>query len=130
MTADPLDANLAAARALLDVDLPDDPVELVRALSKLAERAGVALDEAMARAAVSGISSRTIAEAAGVAPNTVPPRLARSGVLATYAENGRVGAEGVAAARFELRRRTAPRDPAAEPGAADTLTFVPRKRNQ
>ena len=39
-------------------------------------------DEALAEAVVSGYSFREVAQAAGVAPNSVSPRLARSALLA------------------------------------------------
>ena len=96
-------------------------MELVETLARVSAAIALALDEAMAQAAVAGASSRLIADAAGVAPNSVPPRLARSAALAAYAEDGKVSAEGIAAARFTQRQQlpTAPR-----------FTFTPRKRSE
>lgn len=87
--------HLAAARALLDE----------------------ALDEAMAEALLAGASVRAVAEAARIAPNTVPPRLGRTPSLAGYSnDDGRVTSEGLARARYDRERgQEPPRVPTAEP---------------
>ena len=98
----PLDRT-ARVRALLEPPLPQVPAELIALLSQAMSELTAVLDEAMAEASLEGLSSRAIADAAGLAPNSVPPRLARSSALADYAQDGRVSAEGVAAARYAAR---------------------------
>ena len=83
---DPAQDNIDAARALLGPPLPESAVELTELLTRVQELVTAALDETMARAALGGASLRAIASSAQVAPNTVPPRLARSAVLGSYAE--------------------------------------------
>ncbi len=102
-------------RALLEPPLPQAPADLIALLSQAISELSATLDEAMAQASLQGLSSRSIADAAGLAPNSVPPRLARSAALADYAEDGRVTAEGVAAARYAARAQS-PR-----------FTFTPRR---
>jgi hypothetical protein len=123
---DPMIANIDAARALLGEPMPTSPVELTELLTRAQEYLTAALDETMARAALGGASLRSIASSAQVAPNTVPPRLARSAVLGSYAEGGRVSAEGLAVARADQRQQ---RD---QDGAAGgpTFTFTPRRRTK
>lgn len=79
---------------------PEDPLEAVSWLAQVRAEVGTALDEAMATAAISGASHRAVAEAAGVAPNTVPARLART-ALAAYAESNRVSSGAVVRARYD-----------------------------
>ncbi len=101
-----LDAAAAAA----------EPETAVRQLARARALLDAALDDTMARALVAGASVRAVAEEAGVAPNTVPPRLARTPLLAAYAADGRVSAEGIARARYDLERGTPPPDrPPVEP---------------
>ena len=109
---DPLFENIDAARALLDLPMPESEVELTEVLTRVQEHITAALDETMARAALGGASMRTIASYAQVAPNSVPPRLARSAALAAYAESGKVTAEALAVARADQKR----------------FTFTPRRR--
>jgi hypothetical protein len=80
----------------------------------------------MARAALSGASLRVIASSAQVAPNTVPPRLARSAVLGSYAEGGRVSAEGLAVARADQRQQHDADGSVEQPA----FTFTPRRRTR
>lgn len=115
MTAPRIDHLVAEARLLLADPLPTDPTELVAGLARAAEVLSEALDEAMAGAALDGVSLRSIAGRAGVAPNSVPPRLARSSALADYADAGKVSAEAVVVARSDRARGVAP------------LAFVPRR---
>lgn len=117
---DPLVDNIATARGLLESPLPESEVELTELLTKVQELITAALDEAMARAALNGVSMRAIASSAQVAPNTVPPRLARSAVLGSYAQGGKVTAEGVAVARADRREQHDPQ--------GQRFTFTPRRR--
>lgn len=107
-----------AARDLL-ASVPDDPMQAVEQLSRAREALDEALDEAMARAALEGASFRSVASRAGLAPNSVAPRLARSAALRPYADPaGRVGSAGVERARYDAeqgRPAPAPPAPAAEP---------------
>ncbi len=110
--SDILIENIDAARALLSLPMPVSEVELTELLSRAQEHLAAALDETMARAALGGASMRTIAASAQVAPNSVPPRLARSAALAPYAEGGKVTAEALAVARADQKK----------------FTFTPRRR--
>ena len=65
------------ARHLL-ADVPEDPMQAVEQLSRARDAVDAALDEAMARAALEGASFRSVASRAGLAPNSVAPRLART----------------------------------------------------
>ena len=100
---------LQAARDLL-TSLPDDPMRAVEQLSRAREAVDAALDEAMARAALEGASFRSVASRAGLAPNSVAPRLARTTALSAYADPaGRVGSTGVERARYDAEQgRPAP----------------------
>jgi hypothetical protein len=120
---DPLLDTIEQARALLGAPLPDSAVELTELLTRVHELVNSALDETMARAALGGASLRTIASSAQVAPNTVPPRLARSAVLGSYAQGGKVSAEGLAVARADQRQQH-DEDGAVKPA----FTFIPRRR--
>ena len=109
-----------ALDALHSAEAVDDPMERVAALASARERLDEAYNEALAEAVVAGYSFREVAEAAGVAPNSVSPRLARSTLLSPYASNeGRVAAQDVTLAQHDLHQS----DPATAP-----LRFVPRRR--
>ncbi len=97
------------ARELLAV-VPDDPMQAVEQLSRARDAVDEALDEAMARAALEGASFRSVASRAGLAPNSVSPRLARTAALSAYADPaGRVGSAGVERARYDAEQgRPAP----------------------
>ncbi|MFB8229893.1 hypothetical protein [Cellulosimicrobium sp. NPDC055967] len=104
--------RLDAARAALDEASTAAPGEAVEPLSRARALLDVALDEAMAEALLAGSSMRSVAESAGVAPNTVPPRIARTPALAGYSgPDGRVSAEGVTRARYDRERGTPPPEP-------------------
>ena len=64
----------------------------------------------VARAALEGASFRSVASRAGLAPNSVAPRLARTAALSPYADPaGRVGSTGVERARYDAEQgRPAP----------------------
>lgn len=101
------DAIEAARAALADADPAEgDRAALVAALSAARDRLDEALDEAMAAAALDGASMRKVAQAAMLAPNTLPPRLARTASLADYADEGRVTGGSLERARHDLRRGT------------------------
>ena len=97
------------ARELLG-SVPDDPMLAVEHLSRARDAVDEALDEAMARAALDGASFRSVASRAGLAPNSVAPRLARTAALSPYADPaGRVGSAGVERARYDAEQgRPAP----------------------
>jgi hypothetical protein len=99
MTSPDLGGQIAA---LLE-DLADrTPVERLAALTAARALIDAATTETMADASLAGHSLRDIASAAGVAPNTVRPALARSPRLAPYASPaGVVDAEGLARARYD-----------------------------
>ena len=100
---------LQSARNLL-ASVPEDPMQAVEQLSRAREAVDAALDEAMARATLEGASFRSVASRAGLAPNSVAPRLARTAALRPYADpDGRVGSTGVERARYDAEQgRPAP----------------------
>lgn len=108
MSVDPK-STVDTARELL-TDVPEDPMQAVEQLSRARDAVDEALDEAMARAALEGASFRSVASRAGLAPNSVAPRLARTAALSPYADPaGRVGSSGVERARYDAEQgRPAP----------------------
>ncbi len=120
---DPIDTHLQAVRDRLAPPLPQAAVELTELLTEVQLHITAALDEAMARAALTGVSMRAIASSAQLAPNSVPPRLARSAALRTYAERGKVTAEQIAVARADHRQQGEPNTP------PPPFTFQPRRRS-
>jgi hypothetical protein len=112
----PLTDTLAALRAELDEVEPTAPDEAVHHLSRARTLLDTALDEAMALATLSGASVRSVALTAGVAPNTVAPRLARTAALGAYQAAGRVGSAGIERARHDQEEgRYAPAPQPGEP---------------
>ena len=110
-----------AQQALQAASTVAEPVERVAALAEARDRLDAAYNEALAEAVVSGYSFREVAQAARVAPNSVSPRLARSGLLASYAsDEGRVAANDVTLAQRDLQQSAPDTQP---------LRFVPRKRS-
>ncbi|MFF8346229.1 hypothetical protein ACF049_07740 [Cellulosimicrobium funkei] len=111
MTTDPsrhLRPRLDAVRAALDEASVAEPCAAVEPLSRARALLDVALDEAL----LAGSSIRSVAEAAGVAPNTVSPRIARTPALAGYSvPDGRVSAKGVMRARYDREPGTPPPGP-------------------
>lgn len=94
-----------AVSALGEVDLTS-PSAAVASLTQAREAVQSALDEAMALAVTSeGASLRQVASLAGIAPNSVSPRLARSTTLSDYAQQGRVDATGIALARADRNQQ-------------------------
>jgi hypothetical protein len=114
---------IRTARDLL-ASVPDDPMQAVEQLSRARDAVDEALDEAMARAALDGASFRSVASRAGLAPNSVAPRLARTAALRPYADPaGRVGSAGVERARYDAEQgRPAPTS-APEPAPEPRLRF-------
>jgi hypothetical protein len=113
--------RLDAARAALDEAASAEPGQTVEPLARARALLDGALDEAMAEAVLDGASMRSVAEEAGIAPNTVPPRLGRTTSLGGYASDaGRVTAEGVTRARYDRERGT---PPPAEQTAVEPLRF-------
>ena len=105
-------------RAAID-ESQGDAEQTVRRLSEASVRLNEALNEAMAAAAISGASMRSIAAASGLAPNSIPPRLGRSSALAPYADpSGTVGAEGIAIARHHNRTQ-----------GTSPMAFKPRRKD-
>jgi hypothetical protein len=97
-----------AVSALAEVDLTS-PTAAVSSLTRARDAVQSALDEAMARAVtLEGTSVRQVAALACIAPNSVPPRLARSATLAAYSRDGRVDAEGITLARADHHQPEAP----------------------
>jgi hypothetical protein len=117
--------RIQAAQAALAAAVGADPGDVVTRLSEARALLDEALDAAMAEALLGGASVRSVAEDAGLSPNAVPPRLARTQALSPYASaEGRVTAEGVARARYDRERGTEPPPaPAVEP-----LRFRRRQR--
>lgn len=90
-----------AVTALGEVDLTS-PTSAVTSLTRARDVVQSALDEAMAQAVThEGASLRQVAALAGIAPNSVAPRLARSATLSAYSRDGRVDAQGITLARAD-----------------------------
>ncbi len=98
------DPRFAAIRDALAAaaDSPE-PAAALPHLRAAADRLTDLLDDTMARALVTGRTSlRSVGAGAGLSENAVGPRLARTPVLAPYAnDNGRVTASGVERARYD-----------------------------
>ena len=97
-----------AETALGEVDLTS-PTAAVTSLTRARDAVQSALDEAMAQAVTrEGASLRQVAALAGIAPNSVSPRLARSATLSAYSRGGRVDAEGITLARADHHQTEQP----------------------
>lgn len=94
-----------------------DSAEAVAQLSRGSESLEEALREAMAAAVLAGMSMRRVAEITGMAPNSVPPRLARSKSLGPYAGDGNITAQSIAVARHEAA------------SGRPAMTFTPRRKD-
>ncbi|GAA1151108.1 hypothetical protein [Ornithinicoccus hortensis] len=94
-----------------------DALQLLGHLRAAQERVDAAVEEAMAASVLAGHSVRSVAEVTGLAPGSIPPRLARAQPFAGYTDpRGRVGAPEIARARHDHTTGT-------------PLTFVPRRRS-
>lgn len=115
--------------ALGEAEQARDPLAVVRHLAHAHALLEATLDEAMARSVLAGASVRTVAAQAGLAPNSVPPRLATTDSLSAYsAATGRVQAEGIARARFDAERGLPAPAPAPATGAAASEPLRFRRR--
>ena len=108
-----------------------EPAEALPHLRAAADRLTDLIDDTMARALVTGRTSlRSVGAGAGLSENAVGPRLARTPMLAPYAnDNGRVTASGVERARYDHETGRTP-----EPGPDHTdqeprppMRFRPRR---
>jgi hypothetical protein len=108
-----------------------EPAEALPHLRAAADRLTDLIDDTMAQALVTGRSSlRSVGAGAGLSENAVGPRLARTPMLAPYAnDSGRVTASGVERARYDHETGRPP-----EPGSADEsqeprspMRFRPRR---
>lgn len=94
-----------------------DAMQVLGQLRAAQERVDAAVEEAMAASVLSGHSVRSVAEVTGLAPGSIPPRLARAQPFAGYTDpKGRVGASEIARARHDHT-------------TGSPLTFVPRRRS-
>ncbi|MGL3805548.1 hypothetical protein ACSYDW_05565 [Paeniglutamicibacter sp. R2-26] len=109
------------ARRMLS-DIPSDPLAAVERLGEARELIDAALNEAMAEATLDGASIRSVAVRAGLSPNAVPPRLARTAQLSGYTDAvGKVSSSSIERARYDSETgRPAPKEP---------MTFKPRRPN-
>lgn len=114
------DAMAAAA------DAPE-PGEALPHLRRAADQLSGLIDDTMARALVTGRASlRSVGAGAGLSENAVGPRLARTPMLAPYAnESGRVTASGVERARYDHETGRAP-EPGPETESRPPMRFRPR----
>jgi len=94
-----------------------EPDTVVAELSGAGKALDDALREAMAASALAGTSMRRLAEIAGIAPNSVPPRLARSKSLSPYADEGSITSQLIAVARYDAASGRPP------------MTFTPRRKD-
>lgn len=94
-----------------------EPEQVVAELSAANKALDDALREAMAAAVLDGTSMRRVAEITGMAPNSVPPRLARSKSLSPYAGEGGITSADIAVARYEAASGRPP------------MSFKPRRRD-
>ena len=117
--------------ALAAAEESSEPAEALPLLRAAADRLTDLIDDTMARALVTGRTSlRSVGAGAGLSENAVGPRLARTPMLAPYAnESGRVTASGVERARYDHETGRTP-----EPGPDSTdqeprppMRFRPRR---
>ena len=126
------DPRYAAIRdALATAAESPDPADALPHLRTAADRLTDLIDDTMARALVTGRTSlRSVGAGAGLSENAVGPRLARTPMLAPYAnDNGRVTASGVERARYDHETG---RTPETGPDHADQeprppMRFRPRR---
>ena len=103
----PVDRHLAAIRADLEAFEQTPELEGLERLRAAAEQLACLIDETMASAVISGYYMRSVASAAGMTDNAIPPRLARTALLAGYADQGKVTASGVSRARYDREHNQA-----------------------
>lgn len=114
--------------ALAAADASTAPAEALPHLRTAADRLTDLIDDTMARALVTGRTSlRSVGAGAGLSENAVGPRLARTPMLAPYAnDSGRVTASGVERARYDHETGRAP-EPGPEPEPRPPMRFRPRR---
>jgi hypothetical protein len=96
-------AAVAAAQGELAAADPSTPEQALPHLRMAQVHVTAALDEAMAAAVIAeGTTIRHAASLAGLSENAVPPRLARTTLLAAYGDGERVTRTGVERARYDL----------------------------
>ncbi|MGG5753529.1 hypothetical protein ACQ3I4_13020 [Zafaria sp. Z1313] len=84
-------------------------LDQVEVLGEARELLDEALNEAMAHAALEGASIRAVALRAGLSPNAVPPRLARTAPLQAYrSPEGRIGSASLERARYDAELERTP----------------------
>jgi hypothetical protein len=97
-------------------DIPEQAFDQVEVLGEVRELVDEALNESMARATLDGASIRAVALRAGLSPNAVPPRLARSEPLQAYSSpDGRVAGAAIERARYDVELNRTPPQPATPP---------------
>jgi hypothetical protein len=103
------------------------PAEALPHLRRAADQLTGLIDDTMARALVTGRASlRSVGAGVGLSENAVGPRLARTPMLAPYAnESGRVTASGVERARYDHETGRAP-EPGPETESRPAMRFRPR----
>jgi hypothetical protein len=113
--------------ALATAEASSQPAESLPLLRAAADRLTDLIDDTMARALVTGRTSlRSVGAGAGLSENAVGPRLARTPMLAPYAnESGRVTASGVERARYDHETGRAP-EPGPETQSRPAMRFRPR----
>jgi hypothetical protein len=104
-----------------------DPADALPHLRTAADRLTDLIDDTMARALVTGRSSlRSVGAGVGLSENAVGPRIARTPMLAPYAnESGRVTASGVERARYDHETGRTP-EAGPEPESRPPMRFRPR----
>jgi hypothetical protein len=109
------DGAVERIRNLLQ-DLPERSLDRVEVLGEVRELVDEALNESMARATLDGASIRAVALRAGLSPNAVPPRLARSEPLQAYSTpDGRVVGSAIERARYDAELNRTPPQPTSPP---------------
>lgn len=130
MSASAKDSPVVQARHLL-ATVPTRPTDgedilsVIERLAQVRDLVNEALNEAMAEAALLGASVREVARAAELAPNSVPPRLARSTKLAPYANDGWVSSSSIERARYDSELGRPPEQ--GKPAPRPPMTFQRRR---
>ena len=125
-TADP--RYDAIREALAAAEESSEPAEALPQLRAAADGLTDLIVDTMARALVTGRTSlRSVGAGAGLSENAVGPRLARTPMLAPYAnESGRVTASGVERARYDHETGRIP-ESGTDPEPRPPMRFRPRR---
>jgi hypothetical protein len=126
-TQPPATADLDAIRGHLDKADGEHAFAALPHLRQAADLLNGLLDDCMAAALLNTTASlASTAHQAGLTPNAVGPRLARTTLLGAYADNnGRVTATGLTRARYDHEQGSL--RPATQPDAP--MRFKPRRPN-